>query len=237
MVVDLNTTHVACKTKYVYLEMILNKDSKYDVISGIFKGITEKNGDKFILLQGLKDSTNVLNIKFYNIMTIEELEEDYKNMTYLTAEDTDQKTALLAVENFYHDFLIAGYGLENDPTILDTSKFSNIPKEYTEEKPVEKVTNSAYGAGSYISPSTRYTDHSGSYTKTAIKVEPEPKVLGRSDSKKPLKTALDIMEEKINQIMLGTFNPVLPETMGEDCDGSGIAETMEDENYYRNYGM
>ena len=237
MVVDQNTTQVACKTKYVYLEMILNKDSKYDVISGIFKGITEKNGDKFILLQGLKNSTNVLNIKFYNIMTIEDLEEDYKNMTYLTAEDTDQIIALSTVEKFYHDFLVAGYGLENDSTILDISKFSSIPKEYTEEKAVEKLTNSAFGAGSYVSPSNRYTDHAGTYTKTAVKAEPEPRVLGRSDSKKPSKNTLDIMEDKINQIMLGTFNPILPPTIGEDSDGIGVAETVEDENYYRHFGM
>ncbi len=240
MVVDQNTTEV-CKTNYVYLEMILNKDSKYDVVAGLFKGIIEKDSEKFILLHGLKDSTNVLNLKFYNIMTIEELEDDYKNMTYLTAEDIDQNLAIEVVEKSYSDLLAKGWGLENDPRILDVKKFSNVPKEYVEGKPLDKsasttTTTSTTGVGSFVNPNTRYTGFGGTYTRTTVKAEPEPAVLGRTQNKKPLKAALDLMEEKINQIMVGTFNPVLPETMGEDADGTGVAEDTEDENLYgRNY--
>ena len=239
MVVDQNTTQEACKTNYVYLEMILNKDLKYDVVSGLFKGVIEKNGDKFILLHGLKDSTNVLNLKFYNIMTIEELEDDYKNMTYLTAEDVDQNLAVELVEKIYSNLLSAGIGLENDPRILDVKKFSNVPKEYTEGKPIEKpahttTTTPTTGVGSFVNPNIRYNSYGGTYTKTQVKSEPEPAVLGRTLNKKPLKASLDLMEEKINQIMLGTFKPVLPETLGEDADGTGIADDItEYENDYR----
>lgn len=238
MVVDQNTTQAACKTNYVYLEMILNKDSKYDVVAGLFKGIIEKNDEKFILLHGLKESTNVLNLKFYNIMTIEELEDDYKNMTYLTAEDIDQSLATEMVEKIYSDMITNNYGLENDPRILDIKKFTNVPKEYTEGKPIEKSTSTtgatSTGVGSFVNTTTRYNNFAGTYTKTAVKAEPEPAVLGRTQNKKPLKAALDLMEEKINQIMEGTFNPVLPETMGEDADGTGVADEIDDENYYRN---
>lgn len=231
-VVDGNTTQV-CKTSYVYLEMILNKDTKYDVVAGLFKGIIEKDDDKFILLHGLKDSTNVLNLKFYNIMMIEELEEDYKNMMYLNSEESDQKMAMEEVEKLYSKMLGAEMGLENDPRILDIKKFKNVPKEYVEGKPLEKpatsATHTTNGVGSFANPNIRYTGASGTYAKTPVKADPEPSVLGRTQNKKPLKAALDLMEEKINQIMAGTFVPVLPATMGEDADGTGDAVETEDE--------
>ena len=238
MVVDQNTTQGVCKTNYVYLEMILNKDSKYDVIAGLFKGIVEKDGDKFILLHGLKDSTNVLNLKYYNIMMVEELEDDYKNMMYLNAEESDQKMAMEAVEKIYASLLAGGRGLANDPRILDISKFSDVPKEYVEGKPLEKSTTSTSsttnsGVGTFANPNTRYVGNSGTYTKTVVKADPEPSILGRTHNKKPLKAMLDLMEEKIDQIMAKNFEPILPETMGEDAEGTGIAEDVEDEAYYR----
>lgn len=232
-----NTTQTACKTNYVYLEMILNKESKYDVVAGLFKGIIEKDNDKFILLHGLKDSTNVLNLKFYNVMMIEELETDYKNMIYLNSEDSDQKIALEEIQNLYEKMILAKMGVENDPRILDVNKFINVPKEYLEGKSIEKGavthTTQTNGVGSFVNPVTHYSGAAGAYTKTAVKVEPEPAAFSRSNSKKPLKADLDLMEEKINQIMAGDFNPILPETMGEDADGTGVSEEIEDENYYR----
>jgi len=236
---DKNTTQVDCKTNYVYLEMVLNKDAKYDVVSGLFKGVIEKDDDKFILLHGLKDSTNALNLKFYNIMMVEELESDYKNMMYLNLEASDQKDALKRVEELYDRMILAKMGLENDPRILDVNKFINVPKEYVEgktiekERPIHSTSANTNSVGSFVNPTVHYTGNSGVYTKTAIKVEPEPAVLGRSNNKKPLKAALDLMEEKINQIMSGDFKPILPETLGEDADGTGISEEIEDETYYR----
>ncbi len=243
MVVNQNTTQEACKTKYVYLEMILAKDSsKYDVVSGLFKGIYEKGGDKYILLHGLRESTNVLNTKFYNIMMIEELADDYKNMAYMNSEETDQKDAMEMVEELYASLMLAGFGLENDPKILDISKFQEVPKEYIEGKQLEKTavtsTTTSTGVGSFAAPGNRFVGAGGVYTKTQPKADPEPAVLRRSQAKKPTKAELDLMEEKINQIMNKTFIPVLPETMGEDADGKGVAEEVADENsYYGHYGM
>ena len=87
-----------CDIHYVHLEMVLAKDKNYDVLAGLFKGIVEKKGQKFILLQGLKNATNVLSLKYYNIMTIEIRNGDYKNFTHLTREQVDQDKALEMVE-------------------------------------------------------------------------------------------------------------------------------------------
>lgn len=215
------------RTKYVHLEMVLNKDTKYDVVSGLLKGIVEKGDEKFILLHGLKDSTNVLNLKFYNIMTVEQLSDDYRNMMFLTHEESDQTVALESVESFYKELVAAGKVLGNDPTILDIEKYEGVPKEYLEGKPIEKnVTSSTTTvAGSYTAPCSRYTAAgTTTYTKTAVKKDPEPTLLSRTSSKKPTKAVLDLMEEKITQIMAGTYIPVLPDTMDEDEDGKGVAD-------------
>jgi uncharacterized protein YaaR (DUF327 family) len=227
------------KTKYVHLEMILNKEAKYDVVAGLFKGIMEREGEKFILLHGLKESTNVLNLKFYNIMTVEQLADDYKNMTFLTAEDTDQVLALELVESLYEGLVAAGNVLENDPKIIDIRKYEGVPKEYLEGKPLEKdtTTSSVSSNGSYTPPCTRYSGTGVTYTKTVVKKDPEPTLLSRTNSKKPAKTALDLMEEKITQIMAGTFVPVLPETVGEDADGKAAADDPDTDTDYYGGGM
>jgi hypothetical protein len=172
-------------------------------------------------------------------MTIEELEPDFKNMAYLTAEETDQKAGMKIVEKLYADLLAADFGLDSDPKILDIKKFSDVPKEYIEGKPLDKVTSTTStvsGVGAFAAPGTRYVGLAGTYNRTQPKADPEPAVIGRTQNKKPAKAALDLMEEKIDQIMAGTFEPDLPETMGEDVDGTAVAGEPDEETYYNNYG-
>lgn len=214
----------AFKTKYVHLEMILNKDTKYDVLSGLFKGIIKKDGETFILLHGLKNSTNVLNTKFYNIMTIEELEDDYKNMTYLTAEKADQTAGFDIIKTLYERLITADFVLRNDRKIIDISKYKDVPKEHIEGTSITNTeTNSnTKGHGSYNQASNRYTG--SGYLKTTVKKEPEPLVFGRKKNKKPNKDAIESMIEKLDKIRAGTYEEVLPETLGEDSAGTGDAD-------------
>jgi hypothetical protein len=52
------------------------------------------------------------------------------------------------------------------------------------------------------------------YYGTAKK-DPTPATLSRTKSKKPTKTDLDLMQEKMDQIKAGTFVFELPETVGD----------------------
>ncbi len=229
----------ACKTKYVYLEMILNKDSKYDVLCGLFKGITGIDGETYILLHGLKNSTNVLNLRFYNIMTIEELEDDYKNMTYLTAEDNDQKTALDMITALYKCLTDAGFVVRNDEKIIDIDKYTEVPEEYVEGKTIDKgttATRTVPGVGTFAAPSTRYQGAANNYSKTTIKKEPEPSNFGRMKGKKPSKESIDKILEKLDQIRAGTYKQDLPETLGEDDAGTTDADADDDGNINSYYG-
>lgn len=229
--------HNTFKVRYAYVEMILNKETKYDVIAGLFKGIVEKDGASFILLHGLKGATAVLNTDFYNIMSIEVLEEDYKYMTYLTCESTDQELAFQMLDELYADFMKHDFGLKNDPTIIDIEKYSEVPKDYLDGKPLNKTAaasgTQAGGVGSFAnSPKTYARNNSvAGYGVTNVKKDPEPATFGRTESKKPTKTALDLMQEKIDQIKAGTFEYQLPETLGGEDAG-----TADDDGYDDLYG-
>lgn len=238
----------ACNIKYVYLELILAKDTKCDVIAGLFKGLVEKDGDKLVLLHGLnKGQTNIVSLSFFNIMTIEEMEdEDYKNFAYLTAEKVDQETAIQLLEGYYENMIAGGYGLANDAEIIDIDKYENVPAEYLEGKEIKTevstgtgpgtgVTKPA-GVGQFAAATNRYNQSSSTYTKAAvIKKDPEPTIFGRTDNKKPNKSSLEIMEEKLNQIMDGTYTAALPEIMDEDGEDAPD-KSFDDEGQGHMYG-
>ena len=94
--------------EYIYVEMVFNpkgKLNKYDVISGLLQGIKIHLGSTFILLHGKKGATNVVNLAFYDIMTVEVRHKEYKDMTHLTTKDSDQKFALNLLNTLHKDFL------------------------------------------------------------------------------------------------------------------------------------
>lgn len=234
-------TQKPCKTDYVYLEMVLNKETKYDVVSGLFKGIIEKKGQTFILLHGLKNSTDVLNLKFYNFMSIEELTGDFKNYTYLNSEQTDQDTALEMVTAIYKELMAAGFGLVNDGKLIDIEKYRKVPVDYKDGKPLVTGTGtagSASGVGSFANPGTRYVNNNGIYSRnTVIKKDPEPSLFKRTKTKKPTKVAIDLMVEKLAQIRAGNFEPSIPDTLGVDAAGEHDADDDDTSAYGYGYGM
>jgi len=225
-----------CDIKYVYMEMVLNKDTKYDVLSGLFKGIIEKKGQQFILLQGLDKTTNALNRKFYNIMTLEVREGDYKNFTYLTCEQVDQDNGFEMLEQTYQKLLDAGFGIVNDPKIIDIDKYTDVPEEYKVGRPVGTGTaqsGAASGVGSFAAPHTRYNQGTTYAKQTTVKPDPAPGLIARTKTKKPTKALLDTMFEKVQQITAGNFEPAIPEIMGEDAAGVSAAD---DNDYYDQFG-
>ena len=230
------------KVRYVYVEMILNKETKYDVVAGLFKGIVEKNKETFILLHGLKNATAVLNTQFYNIMSLEVMEEEYKNMTYLTSEVSDQELAMQMLDELNTLLLENDFGMKNDAKIIDIENYDDVPKEYIDGKAIDKdnaaAGSKATGVGSFAAPGTRYQPPAGNgviYSKTTAKKEPTPLVFSRTKTKKPNKVALDLMREKIEHIMAGDYEHELPETLGE-VEADAAADD-DDDDYYANYGQ
>ena len=216
--------------------MIQNKNSKYDVVAGLFQGIKIYKGDRFIVLSGLSGATNLLNLKFYNIMTIEEMQEKVKNMAFCLATSQDQADALTMVEAIYTGLKEGGFAINDDPEIIDLLKYTSVPKEYSESKTIDKVSvhSGSSGVGSFTtSAQTRYHGTGTTYTKAEIKKEPEPRYFERKNSKKPSIEELKIMSEKINLIMAGEYKVELPETKGEIVTDVKVADD-DNEDYYNN---
>ena len=220
-----------CKTKYVFLEMILSRGDKYDVISGLFKGIVKEGEQTFIALHGLNSSTNFLNLSFYNIMTIEHLSDDLKSMVYLENTEADKKIAHDMVHNLFEQMQTAGMCVVNDDRIIDLAEYKEVPKEFLEGKEIDRGVIGNTGSGTYKAPgntfNNMYKKHvPGDTTKSVVKVDPVPTILTRTKSKKSTKRALQIMQEKLDQILEGSFKCDLPEIVENPDTDTSVVETV-----------
>ena len=217
--------------EYVYVEMVLNKEHKYEVVSGMFQGIKVRDGATFVLLHGKKDVTNIINLRYYNVMAIEILHKDHKDMTYLTMKDDDQKAALIMLNKVYKNLLEDNLGQGREGDLINVSRYTNIPedrggntvtKQYSQQ---DKTTHIQYnGVGNFAN-----NRNGSASTYKSTKKEIVPTVFNRSaGSKKPSKSSLELMREKIDRINDGNFECVLPKLIGateeDDADTTNIYE-------------
>jgi hypothetical protein len=203
---------------YVYIEMIFDDPKKNDVLSGLFRGIIEREGQTFIALKGLGSCTNLVALDFYNIMTIEAREKEYRNMAYCTHTPEDQAKAFGMLEAHHKAYLDAGYAIKKGGAIIDDSKFTNVPKEMGGKELTAKISS---GTGSYSTGHTRYTNPThvnGAYTQTTVKPDPTPGVIKRSKTNKPTKAQLTELSTLLDAIKAGDHELELPETPGDDPD-------------------
>lgn len=215
------------KVDYLYLEMILDRESKFDVVSGLFKGIIEKENQIFIALHGVKGATNVLNLKFYNIMTIEILEEDYRNMAYLTDGKDDQTVGLAMVKSVYKQMIEEKRNFPNDERIIDISTYKDVPKAYLDGKEIDSgVTN-----GTYRSPINKHVTGYPQNNSIPPKKDLTPEFFKRTKAKKPDKERLAALQEKLDQILAGKFEPNLPEIDKEE-PAVGAANAFDEDDEY-----
>lgn len=234
--------------KYVYVELTYHKESKYDVIAGLYSGMIERNGHTFVIVDGLKGAKNIVNLKYFNIMTIEELKEDYKEFKFFHEKETDLaleqlKSVHTSLSNSTMKMMVDGSSI-----IVDTSKYIEVPKAYIDCEQISKtVVNGnvgSYGSGSTGTPINRYCNNTtSSYTckPTYEKKDPEPALFSRKKGEKPNKTALETMEEKINQIMSGSFKPTLPDTSKDNNENPSYVNKTntdyDDNSEYMGYGF
>lgn len=195
---------------YIYVEMVLNKEHKYEVVSGMFQGIKIKSGSTFILLHGKKEVTNIINLRYYNVMTIEVLHKEYKDMTYLTMKAEDQNSALSMLESLYTGFTKG----KSNGSLIDVTKYKNIPEDCGTVTTVDrnKTQTSSYGVGDFV----RNVSDSNVY-RPAKKKEITPTLFHRATgSKKPNRTSLEEMRKNIDQINDGEFVYELPKMVEDD---------------------
>ena len=203
--------------EYIYVEMVLNQQDKYEVVPGLLQGIKEKEGSTFILLYGKKDITNIINLKFYNVMTIEILHKEHKDMTYLTNSADDQKSALDILSKVYEKLLGNNFASEKEGNLIDILGYTNVPEEYYKGTVVSlKGNNSTQDKSTHIQYSGVGNFVNGNINKSFQTVNKKkelvPSIFSRTGSKKPSKNSLILMQKKIDQINLGNFQCDLPDT-------------------------
>lgn len=218
--------------KYVRVEMIRQEKDKFDVISGLFIGIIHRNKDIFILLSGVDNTTNVLNLDFYSIMSIEVLEstleslktavDDKKYLTVFTHKINDQSKAIDSIEEIFSSLLLADMALKNDAGIIDISKYIDVPNQYKNVNTVSatKSGNISDTATKTMYPTTKHQNNNTSfsvYKKVESKTTPAPKLFKRGKTdKKPTKVELTTLIKKLDLILNGDFKPILPDTTKMD---------------------
>jgi len=224
------------KKAYVHIEMIFSKDKRDDVVSGLFKGMLESNGDTFVLLHGPKESTKALNIKFYDFLSIEVLEEEYKNLYYPRILKSEQEEALEIVQKLYKALLDSGFALATDPVIIDMDKYSDLPEAYKEGRTTaisKDVGTTAHKPTIPVNVYGRHYSATNHYSPTVIvTAEPEAKFFQRSDSKKPSKLDIEAMFAKLDLIKKDTYHPCLVPTP----EDSPTDEPISENKLYAEYG-
>lgn len=220
--------------EYVYVEMVLNQEDKYEVVPGLLQGIKVKEGSTFILLHGKKDITNIINLKFYNVMTIEVLHKNHKDMTYLTTSEDDQRLAMDILNNVYENLLGNGFALKKDKDLINVLSYINVPEEYYKGTIINSKGNSSIQDKSthiqYNSVGGFANNNINKSFQSNKKKELVPSIFSRAESKKPSKNSLALMQTKIDQINLGKFDCDLPE-IPEDLDDQDLINLYEDKHF------
>ena len=223
------------KIEYVYIEMVLKQNDKYEVIPGLLQGIKEKEGSTFVLLHGKKDITNIINLKFYNIMTIEVLREKQKDMIYFKINLDDQKIALITINKVFNELIQNNYFDDKDIDLINITKYTNVPEDYYDGTIIKPKTTSIIqtkpihsGVGDFANTRTNTTAFSANKTE-----ELEPSFFNRTKTKKPSKSCLLLIQEKIDQINIGKFDCKLPEILDKPVERAGQEEPnmYEETNY------
>lgn len=139
-------------TEYVYVEMVFiqkNGFNRHEIISGLFQGIKVYKGSTFILLHGIKDAINIINLAFHNIMTIEVRHKSHKDMTHLTTKKSDQAFALTMLITLNKDLLENEFGQSNDKDLINITKYINVPREYHNNPTINLNSPVTYGVGDF----------------------------------------------------------------------------------------
>ncbi|RLF88111.1 hypothetical protein DRN34_00040 [Thermococci archaeon] len=229
--------------KYVYVELISTEGSKFDVVRGLFSGFKskveddkEKEGDEFFLLYHEKAGptvtskvqpvTSLYNTKYYDIMHIEILKNDVKELVFMTKEEEDQQKAYNMLVDVVKEMLEEKRMYKDDEGIIDVATYNSIPTDRASADDDVKSTDTT--ATRRRTAACGYNTNAGfnNYTHSYQKKEPEMTMLKRTKGRKPSKVALERMWAKLDEITEGVFEPKLPELQGDD----EVEETEDNKN-------
>ena len=239
--------------KYVYVEMIREERGKYDVVTGLFKGLLKRGEDVYILLSGIDNVVNMLNTNFYSIMTIEYLSgkagvngtvstDMRRYLTVFTHEKGDQEKASALITSIFEDLLEMGFGTKGETSIIDETKYSDVPKDYLKGKTTTApVSNNKSVTGKTHAPVQRFqrgaTEYAA-YSNIPVKRDPEPTFFKRTRGQRKLtKDQMGELIDKLDAILAGNFEPDLPDTSKIDGPVTDDDDDFDVYDYRYHNGM
>jgi hypothetical protein len=206
------------KINYVAVEVIDKRSTTRDcvVVGGLFKGIVKKEDDSkkehiYLLFEGPKGATDLYNLTFWNMMSVTVMGPEQKIMLFLTKDEDDQKDALDILEKVINVFVEEKRMLKNDPGIIDITTYKNIPttgfgKKVIKDGRTEETTSYGVGGSKSTTSSTGTSTPAYGYQKK----EPKPFFFERTKGKKPDKTQLEDLIQKLDEIKAGSFEAQIP---------------------------
>lgn len=220
--------------KYMYVEVIRKKEGSAEVVGGLFKGIIKRRAHDFIVLGNNEDpvnKTHILNMHYYDTLMVEVLDDEYKTMLFLTADTADQEAALKVIQGHYDKFVAAGMILQSDDGIIDVNKYTEVPKDYRQSKPVDTKTadKKTTTATNYSKPANEYG--SCAYNRPNHYVAKEIKPYAFESKTVPSKAVIEEMISMTKAVTNGTFTFDIPH-MSEDGVAIAGAKTFHEEGIY-----
>ena len=197
------------KLKYAILELVANNGSSDKIEKGLLRGMTDEEGG-FVWIKSLSKVTRMCSLGFYNILSVETHDGQARCLTFFKAETHEQTKAVDLVKDTIKTFENI---IDEKSGLINTDKYVDIPAEE------EVKSGTSYGSGAAVTKPISYTNntpsiYTGNHT-TYTKKDPEALAFKRED-KRPTKTALKKMKEKVLAIAKGEYKPKLQKVSKEE---------------------
>jgi len=236
------------KIKAVYLEVI-DKDITFeevttsDVVRAPFAGIYMREGnnkdvEKFVILSNDTEKTlDIFNIMYYNIATIEVVNEDCSDFWFANNDTKDQEKAFKMVSGLLAH-MQKFKRVTQDESMIDLGSYKQ-DKALLSKVASEHVTYSTYGAkkkpvtttGSGVF-NTYTAPNRSTYTYTSVKKEAKPAAIRRKRGAS--KAMLQQMYIAVQEIAEGKYKPAkfpdIPEV--EDGKKKSVTNKTEEPDWY-----
>ena len=232
--------------RYIMMELlpdsaIVKVDNKYE--TGLFAGMDYIENKKIktdgkptidtMIVLKKNNETVSLDMDFYNILSIKTY--DGKSTDLLLFKDSveDQELAMLYIDEYLTEMAKAGK-MTNNPNVIDTERYTDIPKDYNTIVTSHNVTSSKSCSSVYSKGSSTTT-----YTKPAETVVKTVTPLLIKRLKPPVPGNLDQMKELVAQIRAKTYTapvlPVIEKETEEDKKPSTTTTTSKTYSAYADY--
>lgn len=226
----------ARSVKYVHLEIIEKGATRAsDPEAGLFRGMKTRSETKadaekpevsqFIMIgeQGKPNDLKTYNLDAYNIMTLQTKYNDTKELIIFKASGEDQGKALEMLGGLMEDLRKEKRMIDNDPEIVDSAKYKEVPVDLMSGKPLPGATKT-FTPENFHSQSRCGFQHNDDWQKKAderkrleeleSKMRWTPTMIKRKGECPGLKD-LNLLRKKVAAIAAGDHEYELPKIKRE----------------------